>query len=95
MNKMIYILPLALAATACSHKSAPAADDAAAGNPPTVVRANPAVIGYRGGPAGKGSKAIPKATAFRMSGDYADAVRCGANMVRVGSAIFGARNYQK
>ena len=30
-----------------------------------------------------------------MSGDYADAVRCGANMVRVGSAIFGARNYQK
>lgn len=71
MNKMIYILPLALAAAACSHKSAPAADDAAAGNPPTVVRANPAVIGYRGGPAGKGSKAIPKATAFRMSGDYA------------------------
>lgn len=30
-----------------------------------------------------------------MSGDYADAVRCGANMVRVGSVIFGARNYQK
>ena len=30
-----------------------------------------------------------------MSGDYADAVRCGANMVRVGSAIFGARNYNK
>ena len=30
-----------------------------------------------------------------MSGDYADAIRCGANMVRVGSAIFGARNYQK
>ena len=30
-----------------------------------------------------------------MSGDYADAVHCGANMVRVGSAIFGARNYQK
>ena len=30
-----------------------------------------------------------------MSGDYADAVRCGANMVRVGPAIFGARNYQK
>lgn len=28
-----------------------------------------------------------------MSGDYADAVRCGATMVRVGSAIFGARNY--
>lgn len=30
-----------------------------------------------------------------MSDDYADAVRCGANMVRVGSAIFGARNYNK
>ena len=30
-----------------------------------------------------------------MSDDFADAVRCGANMVRVGSAIFGTRNYQK
>ena len=30
-----------------------------------------------------------------MSDDFADDVRCGANMVRVGSAIFGARNYQK
>ena len=30
-----------------------------------------------------------------MSDDYADAVRCGANMVRVGSAIFGARHYTK
>ena len=28
-----------------------------------------------------------------MSGDYADAVRAGATMVRVGSAIFGAREY--
>ena len=28
-----------------------------------------------------------------MSGDYADAVRAGATMVRVGTAIFGARNY--
>ena len=28
-----------------------------------------------------------------MSSDFADAVRCGATMVRVGSAIFGARNY--
>ena len=28
-----------------------------------------------------------------MSGDFADAIRCGANMVRVGAAIFGARNY--
>ena len=28
-----------------------------------------------------------------MSGDYEDAVRCGATMVRVGTAIFGARHY--
>ena len=28
-----------------------------------------------------------------MSGDYEDAIRNGANMVRVGTAIFGARNY--
>lgn len=28
-----------------------------------------------------------------MSGDFEDAVRCGANMVRVGTAIFGARDY--
>lgn len=28
-----------------------------------------------------------------MSGDFADAVRAGATMVRVGSAIFGARTY--
>ena len=28
-----------------------------------------------------------------MSGDYADAIRCGATMVRVGTAIFGARHY--
>ena len=28
-----------------------------------------------------------------MSGDFADAIRCGATMVRVGTAIFGARHY--
>jgi len=28
-----------------------------------------------------------------MSGDYADAIRAGATMVRVGTAIFGARHY--
>lgn len=28
-----------------------------------------------------------------MSADYALAIGCGSNMVRVGSAIFGARNY--
>lgn len=29
-----------------------------------------------------------------MSGDFETAIECGSNMVRVGSAIFGARNYQ-
>ena len=28
-----------------------------------------------------------------MSGDYEDAIRTGATMVRVGTAIFGARHY--
>ena len=30
-----------------------------------------------------------------MSGDYAEAIEAGGNMVRVGTAIFGARNYSK
>ena len=30
-----------------------------------------------------------------MSDDYADAIRHGSTMIRVGTAIFGARNYQK
>jgi uncharacterized pyridoxal phosphate-containing UPF0001 family protein len=30
-----------------------------------------------------------------MSGDYAEAIACGANMVRVGTAIFGPRDYHK
>lgn len=30
-----------------------------------------------------------------MSGDFEDAIRCGSNMVRVGTAIFGQRNYHK
>ena len=29
-----------------------------------------------------------------MSGDYETAIKCGATMIRVGSAIFGARNYK-
>ncbi|RNC79808.1 MAG: YggS family pyridoxal phosphate-dependent enzyme [Winogradskyella sp.] len=28
-----------------------------------------------------------------MSGDYELAIKCGSNMIRVGSSIFGARNY--
>ena len=30
-----------------------------------------------------------------MSGDYPDAIREGTTLVRVGTAIFGARNYNK
>ena len=30
-----------------------------------------------------------------MSGDYADAIACGSTMIRVGTAIFGARDYGK
>ena len=30
-----------------------------------------------------------------MSDDYADAIACGSTMIRVGTAIFGARNYAK
>lgn len=28
-----------------------------------------------------------------MSGDYLDAIACGSTMIRIGTAIFGARNY--
>ena len=28
-----------------------------------------------------------------MSDDYEEAIKCGASMVRVGSALFGARKY--
>ena len=34
-----------------------------------------------------------KCLSMGMSGDYEDAIRYGATMVRVGTAIFGARNY--
>ena len=30
-----------------------------------------------------------------MSGDFETAIECGSNMVRVGSAVFGARDYSK
>jgi pyridoxal phosphate enzyme (YggS family) len=30
-----------------------------------------------------------------MSADYQEAIACGANMVRIGTAIFGARDYGK
>jgi uncharacterized pyridoxal phosphate-containing UPF0001 family protein len=30
-----------------------------------------------------------------MSGDYQIALDCGSTMIRIGSALFGARNYNK
>ena len=30
-----------------------------------------------------------------MSDDYAEAIECGSTMIRVGTAIFGARDYTK
>ena len=30
-----------------------------------------------------------------MSDDFEDAIACGSTMIRVGTAIFGARNYAK
>ncbi len=35
----------------------------------------------------------PKTLSMGMSGDYKLAIDCGSNMVRIGSSIFGARNY--
>ncbi|GGH47748.1 alanine racemase [Mangrovimonas yunxiaonensis] len=34
-----------------------------------------------------------KTISMGMSGDYPLAIACGSNMIRVGSSIFGARNY--
>lgn len=35
----------------------------------------------------------PETISMGMSGDYKLAINCGSNMIRVGSSIFGARNY--
>ncbi len=34
-----------------------------------------------------------KIISMGMSGDYQLAIECGSNMIRVGSNIFGSRNY--
>lgn len=36
----------------------------------------------------------PNILSMGMSGDYQLAISCGSNMVRIGSSIFGNRNYQ-
>ena len=35
-----------------------------------------------------------KTLSMGMSGDYELAIKCGSNMIRVGSSIFGVRNYK-
>lgn len=35
-----------------------------------------------------------KVISMGMSGDYKTAIECGSNMIRIGSSIFGTRNYQ-
>ncbi|WP_203258888.1 YggS family pyridoxal phosphate-dependent enzyme [Hyunsoonleella ulvae] len=35
----------------------------------------------------------PQTISMGMSGDYKLAIACGSNMIRVGSSIFGSRNY--
>ena len=41
----------------------------------------------------KGDNVSMEILSMGMSGDFADAVRCGSTMIRVGTAIFGARQY--
>ena len=36
-----------------------------------------------------------KILSMGMSDDFADAIACGSTMIRVGTAIFGARDYSK
>lgn len=36
----------------------------------------------------------PEIISMGMSGDYQLAIECGSNMIRVGSSIFGSRNYE-
>ncbi|MBQ8834269.1 MAG: YggS family pyridoxal phosphate-dependent enzyme [Oscillospiraceae bacterium] len=43
----------------------------------------------------KGDNVMVECLSMGMSGDYPDAIACGSTMVRVGTAIFGARNYAK
>jgi pyridoxal phosphate enzyme (YggS family) len=41
----------------------------------------------------KSSSASMNTLSMGMSGDYSIAIECGSNMIRVGSKIFGERNY--
>ena len=41
----------------------------------------------------KSASASMNTLSMGMSGDYSIAIECGSNMIRVGSKIFGERNY--
>ena len=41
----------------------------------------------------KGDNVMVDCLSMGMSGDYLDAINCGSTMIRVGTAIFGARDY--
>jgi pyridoxal phosphate enzyme (YggS family) len=41
----------------------------------------------------KGDNVCADILSMGMSGDYVSAIRCGSTMIRVGTAIFGARHY--
>ena len=43
----------------------------------------------------KGDNICVDILSMGMSDDYADAIRCGSTMIRVGTAIFGKRDYTK
>jgi len=42
-----------------------------------------------------GDNGMAKYLSMGMSDDYTDAIACGSTMIRVGTAIFGARDYSK
>ncbi len=43
----------------------------------------------------KGDNVCMDILSMGMSGDFADAIACGSTMIRLGTAIFGPRNYSK
>ena len=43
----------------------------------------------------KGDNVCGDILSMGMSDDFTDAIRCGSTMIRIGTAIFGARNYTK
>ncbi len=43
----------------------------------------------------KGDNVFVDILSMGMSGDFADAIACGSTMIRLGTAIFGPRNYAK